>query len=84
MRKEGDWVLINIGFDKEMETTRRRAADHQIPGIHCQFEDTQKFPRGYMGSPSSIHIIGPDGKVLARNIQTTQAALEVARVLLEK
>jgi hypothetical protein len=84
MEKQGDWILINIGFDKEMETIRKRAAEYQIPGIHCQFEDAKKFPRAYMGSPSSIYIIGPDGKVLVRNIQAIQAASEVGRVLLEK
>jgi peroxiredoxin len=84
MQKEGNWVLINVGFDKELETTKKRAADHQIPGIHCQFADWEKFPKGFMGSPSSIHIIGPDGKVLARNIQTLQAETAVGRVLLER
>jgi hypothetical protein len=84
MQKEGDWVLISVGFDKEMETTRKRAADWQIPGIHCQQADWEKFPKAFMGSPSSIYIIGPDRKVLARNIQTVEAEQEVAKVLLAK
>jgi kynurenine formamidase len=83
MQKEGDWVLINVGFDKELATTKKRAADHQIPGVHCQM-DFAKFPKAYTGSPSSIHIVGPDGKVLARNIQPLQAETAVAKVLLEK
>jgi RNA polymerase sigma factor (sigma-70 family) len=84
IKGQDDWVLINIGFDKDIETTRKRVADHQLPGIHCQFEDTGKFPRAYTGSPSTIHIIGPDGKVLARNIQPLEAESIVAMVLLEK
>ena len=84
MKKEGDWVLITVGFDKEMATTKKRIADWQIPGIHCQQEDWQKFPRPYLGSPSSIYIIDPDGKVLARNIQTVEAEEEVSKILFEK
>jgi RNA polymerase sigma factor (sigma-70 family) len=84
MRKEGDWVLITVGFEKEMETTRKRVADHQIPGIHCNFPDYKHFPAAYLGSPSQIVIIGPDGRVLARNIQGIQADEAVGQVLLEK
>jgi hypothetical protein len=84
MQKEGDWALITVGFDKEIETTKKRAAEHQIPGIHCRIEDYKLFPAAYLGSPSQMIIIGPDGKVLARNIQGVQAETAVARVLLEK
>jgi RNA polymerase sigma factor (sigma-70 family) len=79
-----EWVLINVAFDQQVETTKKRAADHQLPGIHCHVKGQDKFPRGYLGSPSTLCIIGPDGKVLRRNIQTYQAETEVAKINLEK
>jgi RNA polymerase sigma factor (sigma-70 family) len=79
-----NWVLITIGFDQEVETTKKRVADHQIPGIHCRVAGQDKFPREYMGSPSTICVIGPDGNVITRNLQVLQAETEVAKIMLER
>ena len=79
-----NWVLITIGFDQELQTSRKRVADHRIPGIHCHVPNQDKFPRAYMGSPSTICIVGPDGNVISRNLQVLQAETEVAKIMLER
>jgi RNA polymerase sigma factor (sigma-70 family) len=84
MKKAGNWELITIGFDQEVETTRKRVTDHQIPGTHCRVPGENKFPRAYLGSPSTICIIGPDGNVITRNLQVLQAETEVAKIMLER
>jgi hypothetical protein len=42
------------------------------------------FPKAYEGSPSTLILIGPDGRVLARNLHAENADTEVAKILLEK
>jgi RNA polymerase sigma factor (sigma-70 family) len=85
MSKQNDWVLITIGFDDDINVTKKRIADHHIPGVHCYIPDHMKnFPREYMGSPSTVCIIGPEGKVLARNVQPITIDDEIAKILLER
>jgi hypothetical protein len=78
-----DWVMITIGFDEHVKTTAARVNDREIPGVHCHVAGEEKFPRAYLGSPSTVCIIGPDGKVLARNLHTVNVDTEVAKILLE-
>jgi peroxiredoxin len=78
-----DWVMITLGFDDDVKTTAARVNDREIPGIHGHIAGQEKFPKGYMGSPSTVCIIGPDGKVVARNLHTVNVDREVAKVLLE-
>jgi RNA polymerase sigma factor (sigma-70 family) len=84
MKKEPDWVLITIAFDNDPAVTKKRALDHDIPGIHCHMADYDKNFKAYLGSPSTLCIVGPDGKVLARNIHAIAAPTEVAKIMLEK
>jgi RNA polymerase sigma factor (sigma-70 family) len=85
MQKVGNWELISIAFNQELETAKKRVADHRLPGIHCHLDDYSKtFPKEYLGSPSTICIIGPDGKVIARNLQVLQAESEIAKIMLER
>jgi len=84
MMKQPDWVLINIGFDEKLETAKKRVTDYNLPGIQCHVPDySRNFPKEYMGSPSTLCIIGPDGKVLARNMHVINADSEVAKIILE-
>ena len=78
-----DWVMITIGFDDNIKTTAARVNDREIPGIHAHVAGEAKFPKAYLGSPSTLCIIGPDGKVLARNLHAVNADAEVAKILLE-
>ena len=85
MMKEDNWLLINLGFDETPAITKKRIADHNIPGLDCQLSDySNQFPKEYMGSPSTMCIIGPDGKVVARNMHAINADSEVAKIILEK
>jgi hypothetical protein len=85
MQKEPDkWVLITLGFDQDMKTTKKRVADHQLPGIHARVPKYEDFPQGYMGSPSTVCMIDPDGKVLARNLHVIKLDSEIAKVMLER
>ncbi|HEY7120383.1 MAG TPA: redoxin domain-containing protein, partial [Tepidisphaeraceae bacterium] len=84
MKKDPNWVIITIGFDGDPSLSKKRIADHPMPGIHCTVPDEKQFPPDYMGSPSTMVIIGPDGKLLARNIQTVNAETEVAKIMIEK
>lgn len=85
MAKENNWVLISIGFDDKVDVAKKRVADYSLPGINCHIPDyTKNFPKEYMGSPSTICIIGPEGKVLARNIQPITIDREVAKIMLER
>jgi RNA polymerase sigma factor (sigma-70 family) len=79
-----NWVLITVGLDEEMETAKKRIADHAMPGIHCHVKGQNGLPRAYMGSPSTICIIGPDGNVVARNVQPRTAETEIAKIMLER
>jgi RNA polymerase sigma factor (sigma-70 family) len=84
MQKVGNWELITVGLDQELETAKKRLRDYPMPGIHCHVAGQEKFPRAYFGSPSTICIIGPDGNVVARNLQTIQAETEIAKIMLER
>jgi hypothetical protein len=85
MSKQSDWVLIDIAFDENIDIAKKRVADHDLPGIHCYVKDYMKqFPKEYMGSPSTICIIGPDGKVLGRNLQTMSLDNDIAKIILER
>ena len=84
MQRVGNWELITVALDDELETAKKRLRDHPMPGIHCHVAGQDKFPRPYMGSPSTICIIGPDGNVVARNVQTLQAETEIAKIMLER
>jgi RNA polymerase sigma factor (sigma-70 family) len=85
MIKQNDWVLITIGFDDDIAVAKKRVADYSIPGINCQIGDHMKnFPNEYFGSPSTVCIIGPDGKVLGRNIHPVAVDNEIAKIILER
>ena len=85
-RREQDRQLLTIGFDQEIETTRKRVADWHLGGVHtfAGSKGQQALPQDYFGSPSTLCIIGPDGKVLAKNLNTLDAEQEVATVTLER
>jgi hypothetical protein len=85
IKDDPDFVLISIGMDDEIETSRKRVADYKLPGIqaHCR-RSAQDFPQAYTASPSTLCIIGPDGKVIAKNLVPEAAETEVAKVKLEK
>lgn len=80
-----DWTILTVAFDKELETAKKRVADRAIPGLHCHMSNyATEFPKAYEGSPSTLILIGPDGRVLARNLHAENADTEVAKILLEK
>jgi peroxiredoxin len=85
IRDDVNFVLISIGLDDEIETTKKRVADHKLPGVqlHCR-RNSEDFPREYLASPSTLCIIGPDGKVIARNLVPEAAETEIAKVRLER
>jgi hypothetical protein len=85
MQKEPDrWVLITLAVDTDIETTKKRAADHQLPGIHTRVPKYEDFPQAYHPSPSTLCIIGPEGKVLARNLHVVKLDTEIAKLMLER
>jgi RNA polymerase sigma factor (sigma-70 family) len=85
LKDRPDWTILTIAFDKELETAKKRVADRAIPGLHCHMPNyATDFPKAYDGSPSTLILIGPDGRVLARNLHAENADIEVAKILLEK
>jgi hypothetical protein len=84
IKDDRDWGLVTLAFDDHLDTAKKRVADHAIPGTHAHVADYAKnFPRAYLGSPSTLVIIGPDGKVLARNFHPENAETEIAKIRLE-
>jgi peroxiredoxin len=85
MAKENNWVLISISFDDKVDIAKKRVSDYNLPGINVHIGNYMKdFPKEYMGSPSTICIVGPEGKVLARNVQPVTIDREVAKIMLER
>jgi RNA polymerase sigma factor (sigma-70 family) len=84
--KESDVVLITLGMDAEIETTKKRVADWKLGGIHgwAGPDYMAVMPQEYFGSPSTLCIIGPDGNVRAKSLMVQDADTEVAKVLLER
>jgi RNA polymerase sigma factor (sigma-70 family) len=76
-----NWVLITIGFDNDPAVTKNRVVG--VPGTHARIADEKDF-QAFLGSPSTLCIIGPDGKMLARNLQPISANQELDKFLLEK
>jgi hypothetical protein len=86
IKNDPNVVLITIGFDQEIETSRKRVADWKLGGIHAHagWDETKALPEAYHGSPSTLCIIGADGNVRAKNLVTEDAETEIAKVLLER
>jgi hypothetical protein len=87
IQKHPDVVLVTIGFDQEIATTKKRVADWKLGGIHTHAawaEDNWSLPEAYLNSPSTMCIIGPDGTARAKNLHAENADVEIAKVLLER
>jgi RNA polymerase sigma factor (sigma-70 family) len=86
LAKHPDAVLLTLGFDSEIETTRKRVADWKLAGLHAFAgpDYTKAVPEEYFGSPSTMCIIAPDGTVRAKNLNADDAETEVAKAMLER
>jgi peroxiredoxin len=85
IKDDPNWALITIDFDQPLDLAKKRVAAHHIPGLHAYTaQESKAFPRAYLGSPSTLIIIGPDGKVLARNLHAQNAETEIAKIRLER
>jgi RNA polymerase sigma factor (sigma-70 family) len=81
IKADPNWALITIGFDKDPSITKQRVAGHDIPGIHARLANEKDF-EPYLGSPSTLCIIGPDGQVLARNLHAVSVDQEITKIML--
>jgi hypothetical protein len=83
IKADPNWVLITIGFDNDPAITKQRVADRDVPGIHARLADQKEF-EPFLGSPSTLCIIGPDGQMLARNLHAVSVDQEITKIMLEK
>ena len=83
-KEEPDFAMVGLSLDTDIETVRKFVADHGLNWKHGLLGDWEKtdLPRSYgvWGIPA-LFLIGPDGRVVDRNMDGARAMDAVATAL---